>query len=147
MLDGEQSRTVKCGECGLALPPEWSGSPDENPCPACGSVFKQVEITLVDTIPVPRDYLSYDVIDKAFSSRRNPRKQLVNRPSHSRDDDRMRDEYRLIDKYRNEYHKVITDQETGEIVYECHERLTDHQGRGSARAPHDSRHRSPKVDS
>ena len=133
MPDGEQSRTVHCGDCGLELPPEWSGSSDSNPCPACGSILKHVEITISDTIPVPRDYLSYNVHDRAFSSKRNPRKQLLNRPTYSHDDGRMRDEFRLIDKYRKEYHKVITDQETGEVVYECHEPLPDHQGRGSAR--------------
>ena len=133
MSDGEQSPTVQCGDCGLALPPEWSASPDEHPCPTCGSTAKHVEITLVDTIPCPRDYLSYDVHDDAFSSRRNPRKQRVHRPTYSRDDNRMRDEIRVIDKYQNQYDKVITDQETGDIVYECHEPLTEHQGRGSAR--------------
>ena len=80
-----------------------------------------------------RDYISYTVKDLNYPASRNPRKEFRSRPTFSRDDGRMRDEHRTIDKYKNEYHKVITDQETGEIVYECHEPLTEHQGRGSAR--------------
>ena len=139
MADGETSRNVNCGDCGLDLPAEWSSCPDDHQCPACGSMSKHVELNLVSTLPLPRDYLSYAVKDHNYPASRNPRKEVLNRPTFSRDDGRMRDEHRTIDKYKNEYHKVITDQETGEIVYERHEPLTEHQGHGSAKRRSDAR--------
>ena len=129
----EQSRTVLCANCSLPLPSEWSEKPDDIPCPECGSVYKHVEVFLVEAISSLKDYFSYDIHDRDYSSKRNPRKELLNRPTYSRADDRMRDELRIIDKYQNAYHKIITDQETGDVVYECHEPLTHHQSRGSAR--------------
>ena len=40
---------------------------------------------------------------------------------------------RIIDHGRDLYSKRYVDQETGEIIYECEERLSDHTGRGSAK--------------
>lgn len=40
---------------------------------------------------------------------------------------------RVIDRDRNEYHERVIDVETGEVVREVHEPLSDHTGRGSAR--------------
>ncbi len=38
-----------------------------------------------------------------------------------------------VDRDANWYDKVVTDQDTGSPIHECHERLTEHQGRGSAK--------------
>jgi len=40
---------------------------------------------------------------------------------------------RLIDKDANVYYEFVMDPETGEIVRKCHESLTDHVDRGSAK--------------
>ena len=40
---------------------------------------------------------------------------------------------RVIDRERNKYTEVITDSETGEVVHECEEHLTQHRGHGSAK--------------
>jgi len=41
--------------------------------------------------------------------------------------------YRLIDKDNDRYIKRVVDEDTGEVIYECDEPLSDHQGRGSAK--------------
>ena len=40
---------------------------------------------------------------------------------------------RVIDWSNDLYRKNITDPETGEIIHHCDERLSDHQGHGSAK--------------
>ena len=42
---------------------------------------------------------------------------------------------RLIDRTGDDYEKLIVDPDTGEIIHHCHERLSEHQGHGSAKPP------------
>ncbi len=39
----------------------------------------------------------------------------------------------ILDRRKNNYHKVVTDPDTGEVLYECKEPLSEHRGHGSAR--------------
>jgi hypothetical protein len=34
---------------------------------------------------------------------------------------------RVVDKVKNEYHEVVTDLKTGEIIHDVHEKLSDHR--------------------
>jgi len=40
---------------------------------------------------------------------------------------------RLIDRENDWYAETVTDPETGEIVHECKEPLSEHQGHGAAK--------------
>jgi hypothetical protein len=40
---------------------------------------------------------------------------------------------RILDKEKDEYHEVIKDYKTGEIVHEDHGKLSEHTGHGSAK--------------
>ncbi len=40
---------------------------------------------------------------------------------------------RSFDKEKNEYHEVVQDYETGKVVHEVHEKLSEHTGHGSAK--------------
>lgn len=46
---------------------------------------------------------------------------------------RLHNVNRTIDKRNDQYDEIITDAETGEVVREVHEPLSEHRGRGSAR--------------
>lgn len=41
---------------------------------------------------------------------------------------------RVIDRKNDWYEEVVTDLETGAIIHQCAERLSEHQGHGSAEA-------------
>lgn len=41
--------------------------------------------------------------------------------------------YRNIDREHNTYDEKVVDEETGQVLHECHEPLSDHRGHGSAR--------------
>lgn len=43
---------------------------------------------------------------------------------------------RLIDRENNLYHEKVISIDTGEIVHECKEKLSDHSGHGSAKKKH-----------
>ena len=38
---------------------------------------------------------------------------------------------RVIDKDNDHYREIVTDPETGEVIHECEEKLSDHFGHGS----------------
>jgi len=42
--------------------------------------------------------------------------------------------HRVINRKNNLYHKIIEDGETGEIIHECKESLSAHQGHGAAKS-------------
>jgi hypothetical protein len=42
---------------------------------------------------------------------------------------------RLLDKDSNVYYEFVKDPETGEVVRTCHEKLTEHRDRGTAKLP------------
>jgi hypothetical protein len=56
-------------------------------------------------------------------------------PTFHRDEGRWLRRFQKVDHREGDYHKVIFDPATGETVYEQHEPLRDHQGRGDARRP------------
>jgi hypothetical protein len=40
---------------------------------------------------------------------------------------------RVIDRVKDEYKKVVTDPDTGTVIYKCEEPLSKHQGHGAAK--------------
>ena len=48
---------------------------------------------------------------------------------------KWRDRVQRVDQANHWYDKVVTDKETGEVLRDCHEPLSDHVDRGSARKP------------
>lgn len=43
------------------------------------------------------------------------------------------DKTRQIDREHDMYHEIVSEQQTGEIIHECHEPLSEHFGHGSAK--------------
>jgi hypothetical protein len=50
-----------------------------------------------------------------------------------RNSGKVRNLIRVIDKENDHYREFLTDKETGEILHECNEPLSKHQGHGAAR--------------
>ncbi|HUK55579.1 MAG TPA: zinc ribbon domain-containing protein, partial [Nitrospiria bacterium] len=46
---------------------------------------------------------------------------------------------RIIDKDNDQYKEVISDPETGEIIHECQEPLSEHRNHGSAKNKDDKK--------
>ena len=122
--------TVTCGDCGRELAEDPDGSVDSRePCFGCGSTSRHFQVSVSDTI-VFRTKLGAKA---RHPGKRKPfHEQVVGADLHRKSGKWMHLE-RLIDRENDWYSETVTDPETGEVVHECHEPLSEHKGHGSAR--------------
>ena len=64
--------------------------------------------------------------------KKKPFKESVSGDDFSHAQGRWVTKVRVIDRDNDEYHEVITGPD-GEIIHDCHERLSDHWSHGSAK--------------
>lgn len=120
---------MRCAECraGLDEPPFGLSYP---PCPRCGS--RAVVMNIVDEVRV-QDRLKATAKDDRQRSGKKVRWEVIQGAEQSRDSGRWVEKSRLIDRDANRYSERITDLETGEVLRDCQEPLSQHQGHGSAK--------------
>jgi hypothetical protein len=129
---------VTCSDCGidradLGIPPP--SDDNRSPCPQCGSIALLVDVQVYDEMTI-KDYAQVAYTNRAETDGRT--KVVVKGKLGSefyRKDGRWHRVERRIDKANDWYDEVITDEESGVIVREVHEPLSQHQGRGSDRRP------------
>ncbi len=121
---------VICGNCKRLLHEAYGLAADKRKeCPTCRAKER------IYTKHLRARYtLLAGVRLKAFENGlRKPFIKLTAIPSFSFRLQRWAYLYRLIDRRRNVYHEVVTDQKGGTIIHECREPLSTHKGHGSAR--------------
>ena len=126
-------RRVECGNCGIVLPddrPELGS----RPCPECGSDLLHISLHLGDRLTV-RDRLECKVKDSNYKLKRRRfiRELRVGSEPQRGHPGKWANAYRDIDRVRNTYDKIVVDEETGQVLHECHEPLSSHRNRGSAK--------------
>jgi len=126
----ESDTVVTCGGCGLSLDESADLLLEQRPaCPACGSSARSFH----KTIRVTEEARAGEGYKVREQGQQRPFIEGYDRPSLSRKTGRwMRKEMR-VDRRNNLYQDRVTDPETGEIVHEEDEPLTDHRGHGSAK--------------
>jgi hypothetical protein len=100
-------------------------------CANCGEVAVALGITVNDSVTV-REMLAF----KAKGDRDGKRKVFLEGKAGDElhhDTQRWTVISRRIDRDNDWYDEVISDAETVEVLHECHEPLSEHQGHGSAR--------------
>lgn len=101
-------------------------------CPECGESQFHAEVSLRETITM-RDSMAY----KARGPRGGKQRAVLESgkvgSSLFRRTGRWHSLFRRIDHVNGTYDEIITDEQTGEVVREVHEPLSEHTGRGSAR--------------
>jgi hypothetical protein len=120
-------KAIVCSRCNAPL----SG---DGPCPACGSPDRAIHVTATTGIAVTEDVVARGTSASKLTKSTTELEVRV-RHTVTRNTGRLSVESRRIDRRANTYDKVIHDAETGEVVYEQHEPLTAHVGRGDARRP------------
>jgi len=128
----ETNTEVACGRCGVSLDEDASLLPEQRPpCPACGSIARSFykAITATEEVRAGEGYK----VREADTTR--PFIEGYDRPSLSRKTGRWMWKEMRIDRRNNRYQDRVTDPETGEVVHEEDEPLTDHHQRGSAKRP------------
>jgi hypothetical protein len=93
---------------------------------------RRISVRIREQIAV-RDSLRVEAKDPSRPKRKRLRKQVIKGDEVQRSSGRWMKKYRLIDRDEDRYQERIVDGETGEVVHEVDEPLSQHQGHGSAR--------------
>ena len=121
-----------CGNCKASVPDDESGV-ERVPCPVCGSKSRYYCESLRAEVSV---HVGHKVTVKdpslpsAKKQRFETRSNIV--PSHKYGKLVRRE--LTIDRDTDSYSEKVTDLQTGEVLHECAEPLSQHMGHGSAKA-------------
>ena len=124
------AHAVECRACGSAIDVSLDPPNAQAPCHACGSSLRNFNVSIVEAA-VARDGLGVKV--KRVGDRR-PYVEDKGIPSYSHRLGKLVFRHVWIDRDNDWYSETVTDYETGEIVHECKEPLSQHQGHGSAKS-------------
>ncbi len=135
----EQTTVVKCQQCGKVLD-EPSDTPvqERTPCPDCGSTDRQFEVEINDTDTVRNGVRGKARTGQAGQPGSKPWLTTMSEPSWSYDRQKWVHREKTEDRRNNRYTETVTDPDTGEIIHQTEEPLTDHRGRGSAKKKKDA---------
>ena len=123
---------VRCGSCGIVLDERHDcPSGDRVPCPSCGSTKRAFDVSFSATV-VARSKLGFEHRRPGY---KKPIAEGVSGDDLHRKNGRWMRLSRLIDRLKNRYSERVVDPETGQVVHECDEALTEHRGHGSDRKP------------
>ena len=127
------SSGVYCGNCGLKLEEDSSATTENRlPCPLCGSMTRAIKVAVLDVASCKEKLKT-----KARpQGRRKPSYEHVKGDDFHRDTKTWRHLDRVIDHDNDEYHEIVKNPKTGEILHECHEPLSQHRGHGAAKKGH-----------
>ncbi len=123
----ETTRYKKCINCNHIF-----NDMTVNQCPKCSSNKLEIVINIEETVHLS-DSMKGKVKNSKYSSKRNPRIEFITGTDIRKDNNRLVEKYRLVDKNKNLYKEKIIDKETGEIIKDVEEPLDQHQGHGSAK--------------
>jgi len=119
-----------CGSCGQPIEKD-EGQPVENgnSCPECNSSPRTISFAVEETVTV-REKLH---LHWREAGKRKPVCEQTHGDDYQRKTGKWVKLSRVIDRGNNLYHKTVTDPETGEVVHECKEPLSEHRGHGAAK--------------
>ena len=142
MADQSNARVtaLNYSNCGEPFPLELVSSQDKLPCARCGSTARHVTVTVEDSITL-HERLGWETNDPNLASRKKQKKTRVEGSTGSEWSARfqkMVHKERLIDRKNNRYEELVTDRETGDVIHEVNEPLSQHIGHGSAKTPNAS---------
>jgi phage FluMu protein Com len=122
------SRIVRCQDCEKVLN-EVDKHADPSNCDRCGSNNIGFELFLTDKIKI------HDQIKGKGKMQgiKKPRKETLYGDDLHRTENKWRDKIRIIDRENDHYYEKIVNKETGEIIHECDEPLSEHWSHGSAK--------------
>ncbi len=98
-------------------------------CPICGWENELIRIRVSDTVVVR------EMIGTKSKSRgeKKPFKEAISGDEFSVRDQKWYYKKRKIDRQNDTYEEKILDKETGRIIHECKEKLSEHKNHGSAK--------------
>jgi hypothetical protein len=128
--DDANLNTGICGDCGYVRPGP-TAEDDLTQCPKCGSANQNIAAGITETVTA-RDGWRFQVRDGNLSSKKRLRRDIFSGAEQRKSHGDFVQKERVIDKDTNRYRKLIRI-ESGEIIHDVDEPLTDHFGHGSAK--------------
>jgi len=122
-------KKVTCRSCGRTGGEEFRMADGTHRCPECGSSDLHIHVTFSEQVGV---HARLGIKGRREDSQK-PFREVVAGDDLRRSDGKWMDKRRVIDREVDRYDETVTDPESGEIVHECHEQLSEHRGHGSAK--------------
>jgi hypothetical protein len=127
---------ITAGHCAMCEydfpdPIAFSAEPVGTPCPQCGASAPVFEVSASDSA----HFHEFAGTKGKRPGKKRPYIETQAGDQKEEDSGRWMEKFRRIDRDGDRYDEVVVDQETGEIVHECHEPLSEHWGHGSAKEP------------
>jgi predicted RNA-binding Zn-ribbon protein involved in translation (DUF1610 family) len=135
---GEDPKYVRCASCGHVLEDQDADAAEiRHPCPQCGSTARQIDVRISDEIS------GSDPVNARGGRQRNEpggrKRPYVEAVFGKREltfsTGRVSTRTKVENRRDDLYSEVVADAETGEIIHECREPLSQHRGHGDARKP------------
>lgn len=127
-MDEETSVVVRCKTCGIELN-EKTDTPMESrpPCPYCSSMERDIIARIHENMQVHEGFRA-----KSFPPNSRKFETDVQSGEFSDKDGKIVNKNRVIDRNNDIYSEKIVD-ESGNVLRDVNEKLTDHIGHGSAK--------------
>lgn len=122
---------TSCAECNQLLLADTPGQ-DLAPCPHCGSKRRSYLFTLTDEIAI-HDGHRAKAKSPDFRSDKKLRLDTYSGVEPSHKYGKLVRVHRTIDRDRDWYSERVVDIQTGEILHQCEEPLSEHFGHGTAK--------------
>lgn len=119
---------VKCRDCGTDYYENLCA------CPVCGSKHKIKSVSCSPiTIGSEAEITGMKAKKPALTGRKKNIWDWSNEKTVRSDNGTPVRRFKLVDRENDHYEEIVTDLSTGEIIHECNEPLSEHQGHGSAK--------------
>ncbi len=130
----EEIAIVACGHCEKILD-ESSAIPEDQraPCPDCRSISRKVHKGIADSLTVRDGIRGKARSGEAGKPGGKPWLTTMSEPSWSYSAEKWVHREKTENRREDRYTEVVKDPDTGEIIHEVDEPLSEHRGHGSAK--------------
>jgi len=101
-------------------------------CPQCGSADVRIEISFSESIAMHESLGT----KARHEGEKRPFRETSAGDDLRRSDGKWMEKHRVIDRDGDLYEERVVDPDTGEVVHECAERLSEHRGHGTRPRQH-----------
>ena len=120
---------TECGNCLALLETARTEAEAATPCPHCGSTLRNVFVSIEERATA-RDG---NGMKAKRQGQKRPFVESISLPNQSKILGKLVHHERLIDRDNDLYFERVTDYETGKVIHEQAEPLSQHVGHGSAK--------------
>jgi hypothetical protein len=120
---------IKCGKCGAVL-----SSPDPATCPQCGRALSEIHLLVDEEISLTLREKLHAKVRYGQPGEIAPHLETTAGDDLQRSSGRWLHLERRVDREKDLYTEKLTDPETGEVMRDVRERLSEHRGRGAAKS-------------